>query len=810
MINYTMTTKQPRLRRAEPDYYGAALHRVMGPNGSNTVGSGNVGPGYSGHGSSSSGNSASADKLGFCFGAGDRMLPLSSSTPSIIWLMETRSLLERNGCAGIIPPSGAVLPMDVLDNYLSTASSEMKAKRVHGAESQEMAILRATAEEHNTKRAAIKSQYPQIRDIACAVNEDEGDVMDVLRSNLMLHDRKIEKSMQQYYFLLGQRSSIAFENKSKFLVSTLFEAVKSFPHLLQQMAVAVQVYQRGLSVRTTLLVPDYSSFDLHDDTHMSDVLAQLGDRRQGQCIPFYLLWNIVVAEISSDPAQQATDLTKHAVNMKPKSGQSVSAFIYEMDYIFNVLLNLSVPAQPSLKYSIAAEGLAHFSDQRFNTFLETLEDTSTADEKGCYVVLRKKILAFCDRHGDPVMASKAKAGGGASSMSGANVSASHLSAASPPDVEYPVERVQALINRDRNRIQKAGEKKKLVCSTCEKVGHLAATCRAHLQCTKCGKGGHEALTCRQLSVREGVKRPAGNDPRSCFKCGGVGHIQRDCPKAARSTAVATRVHLLAEAESADGEKSGCSLVDGSSWLDEVLDRTHMLVQRDLDQLGALSGMPSSPVLHRFWRTPGGSVVDLQTILDCGATNHATPQPLFFSAMVRPEPLGGVLTATGVLSVPDGKGQALGHSRAIYMKNLSMTLMSSSVLHEVLGFALRASRGQIYEMEDPDTHELKLTFILVRGLYRICPALSPWYHSPVEVPVTLPVLSDEQEARASSIHALIDECYTMRFVSVERSRAVAYLDEHLTVSVPSLHALDDVDQDAVVEDSGVPVAAGEFA
>ena len=28
MINYAMTTKQPRLHRAEPDYYGTALHRL--------------------------------------------------------------------------------------------------------------------------------------------------------------------------------------------------------------------------------------------------------------------------------------------------------------------------------------------------------------------------------------------------------------------------------------------------------------------------------------------------------------------------------------------------------------------------------------------------------------------------------------------------------------------------------------------------------------------------------------------------------------------------------------------------------------
>ncbi len=201
------------------------------------------------------------------------------------------------------------------------------------------------------------------------------------------------------------------------------------------------------------------------------------------------------------------------------------------------------------------------------------------------------------------------------------------------------------------------------------------------------------------------------------------------------------------------------------------------------------------------------MVDLQTILDCGATNHATPQPLFFSDMVRPEPFGGVLTATGVLSAPDGKGQALGHSRAIFLKNLTMTLISSSVLHEVLGFALRASRGQIYEMEDPDTHALKLTFILVRGLYRICPALSPWYHSPVEVPITLPVLSDEQVAREACIHALIDECYTMQFSTVDKSRAVAYLDASLAASSTLLHALDE--DDAVVDIPVAPVIAGEL-
>jgi hypothetical protein len=120
----------------------------------------------------------------------------------------------------------------------------------------------------------------------------------------------------------------------------------------------------------------------------------------------------------------------------------------------------------------------------------------------------------------------------------------------------------------------------------------------------------------------------------------------------------------------------------------------------------------------------------------------------------------------------------------------------------MGFALRASRGLVYEMEDPDTHELKLTFILVRGLYRICPALSPWYHSPVGVPVDLPVLSGEQEAMEARVHALIDECYTMQFYTVDKSRAVSYLDGQLTPSSMLLHVLNDEDA-AVPADAVVP-------
>ena len=60
----------------------------------------------------------------------------------------------------------------------------------------------------------------------------------------------------------------------------------------------------------------------------------------------------------------------------------MSAFTYEMDYIFTVLVNLGIPSPPSLSYSIAAGGLVYFSEPRFNTFLDTLKDTSTPEVKG--------------------------------------------------------------------------------------------------------------------------------------------------------------------------------------------------------------------------------------------------------------------------------------------------------------------------------------------------------------------------------------------------------------------------------------------
>jgi hypothetical protein len=90
MINYAMTTKQPRLHRAEPDYYGTALHRVMGPHDSN-VKSANLVAGCSRQGCIFW-NFASPDTLFFSYEASDRMLSLSPENPYVIWLIKKKVL----------------------------------------------------------------------------------------------------------------------------------------------------------------------------------------------------------------------------------------------------------------------------------------------------------------------------------------------------------------------------------------------------------------------------------------------------------------------------------------------------------------------------------------------------------------------------------------------------------------------------------------------------------------------------------------------------------------------------------------------
>ena len=125
--------------------------------------------------------------------------------------------------------------------------------------------------------------------------------------------------------------------------------------------------------------------------------------------------------------------------------------------------------------------------------------------------------------------------------------------------DIPMERLQALLHKEKMRMQKQVGKRtgQGVCTTCGKPGHEAVVCRSQLQCTKCGRSGHEVATCRQGTMKPspvvGAKRGAGQDLRLCFKCGAAGHLMREC-KSARST---ERINLLSVPSASASEGRSC-------------------------------------------------------------------------------------------------------------------------------------------------------------------------------------------------------------------------------------------------------------
>mmetsp|Transcript_15470 Transcript_15470/g.29960 ORF Transcript_15470/g.29960 Transcript_15470/m.29960 type:complete len:90 (+) Transcript_15470:90-359(+) len=49
-------------------------------------------------------------------------------------------------------------------------------------------------------------------------------------------------------------------------------------------------------------------------------------------------------------------------------------------------------------------------------------------------------------------------------------------------------------------------------------------------CYGCGGTGHIARNCPEASTNEGGFQGRGNfRPKTCFNCGGEGHISRNCP-----------------------------------------------------------------------------------------------------------------------------------------------------------------------------------------------------------------------------------------------------------------------------------------
>ena len=166
-----------------------------------------------------------------------------------------------------------------------------------------------------------------------------------------------------------------------------------------------------------------------------------------------------------------------------------------------------------------------------------------------------------------------------------------------------------------------------------------------------------------------------------------------------------------------------------------------------------------PPVHNFVVSPvTGYVLDTSVINDNGCTTMASPDPRYFTDL-READSGLLVVANGHATTPDGRGTAFGCTQAVLYEGLTLTLISSGVLHTAMGFWLRRSRGLCYEFES-DEGIVQLTFELYKGLYRIVPALSPWYKSPVMVPVAGTLSPSGVEIAGAVVHEfymVLDEC-----------------------------------------------------
>ena len=73
------------------------------------------------------------------------------------------------------------------------------------------------------------------------------------------------------------------------------------------------------------------------------------------------------------------------------------------------------------------------------------------------------------------------------------------------------------------------------CYKCGEVGHVADDCQQEERlCYNCHKPGHESNDCPD---------PKQNTAKQCYSCGDVGHIQTECPNQAQGANATTVVNL---------------------------------------------------------------------------------------------------------------------------------------------------------------------------------------------------------------------------------------------------------------------------